>query len=297
MISRRRLLQAASIGLAGFGVIGRAGFVRAAAMSQEQFATELQRLERDSGGRLGVVLLDTATGKRAGHRMDERFPMCSTFKVLAASAILHNVDAGKESLERRVYFNETDLVTYSPETKKHVGPSGMTIAELCKAAITLSDNTAGNLLLASIGGPKGFTDFARSLGDKMTRLDRIETALNEALPDDPRDTTTPNAMASDLQSLVLGKTLSAKSRAQLVEWLAANTTGGKRLRAGLPTGWHVGDKTGTGDRGTANDIAVIWPTGRAPVIVTVYLTGATASSDQQSAVIAGVGRAVGAVLT
>ncbi len=187
--------------------------------------------------------------------------MCSTFKVLASSAILHNVDAGKESLERRVYFNETDLVTYSPETKKHVGPSGMTIAELCKAAITLSDNTAGNLLLASIGGPKGFTDFARSLGDKMTRLDRIETALNEALPDDPRDTTTPNAMASDLQSLVLGKTLSAKSRAQLVEWLAANTTGGKRLRAGLPTGWHVGDKTGTGDRGTANDIAVIWPTG------------------------------------
>jgi len=291
MISRRRLLQAAGTGLAGFGVIGRAGFDRAAAMSREQFAAELERLERDSGGRLGVTLLDTATGERTGHRMDERFPMCSTFKVLASGAILHNVDTGKENLERRIYFSEADLVTYSPETTKHVGPVGMTVAELCKAAITLSDNTAANLLLASIGGPQGLTAFVRSLRDPVTRLDRIETALNEALPGDPRDTTTPNAMASDLRTLVLGDTLSAKSREQLTAWLAANTTGGKRLRAGLPAGWRVGDKTGTGGRGTANDAAVIWPVARAPVIVTVYLTGATVSADQQSAVIASVGRA------
>jgi beta-lactamase class A len=228
--------------------------------------------------------------------MDERFPMCSTFKVLASGAILHGVDTGKESLERRVYFTEADLVTYSPETKKHTGPVGMTIAELCEAAITLSDNTAGNLILASIGGPAGLTAYARSLGDPVTRLDRIETALNEALPDDPRDTTTPNAMASNLQSLVLKDALSAKSRKQLIDWLSANKTGGKRLRAGLPMGWRVGDKTGTGERGTANDVAVIWPSSRAPIIVTVYLTGATTSADAQSATIAGVGRAVVAAL-
>jgi beta-lactamase class A len=293
MISRRQLLFATGAGLAGIGVIGGAGFSQAAAMSQEKFVAELKRLESESGGRLGVTLLDIATGTRAGHRMDERFPMCSTFKVLASGAILHNVDAGKESLDRRIYFNEADLVTYSPETTKQVGPVGMTVAELCKAAITLSDNTAGNLLLTSIGGPAGVTAFARLLGDQVTRLDRIETALNEALPDDPRDTTTSNAMASDLQALVLTDALSAKSRKQLIEWLSANKTSGKRLRAGLPAGWRVGDKTGTGDRGTANDVAVIWPpSSRAPVIVTVYLTGATVSADEQSAVIADVARAV-----
>ena len=292
MISRRRLLRAAGVGVASFGVIGRAGLAQATAPSPDAFVAELKRLETESGGRLGVAQLDTATGAWAGSRMDERFPMCSTFKVLASGAILHRVDAGKEDLGRRVYFSEADLVTYSPETKKHVGPAGMTVAELCKAAITLSDNTAGNLLLASIGGPRGVTDFARSLGDNVTRLDRIETDLNEALPGDPRDTTTPKAMASNLRALVFGDALSPKSRAQLVAWLAANTTGGKRLRAGLPTGWKVGDKTGSGERGTANDVAVIRPTGRAPIIVAAYLTGATTAADAQSATIANVARAV-----
>ncbi len=219
MIGRRRLLRAAGAALAGFGVMGRAGLVRAAAVSQDRFVAELKRLESESGGRLGVALLDANNGQRVGHRMDERFPMCSTFKVLASGAVLHGVDAGKESLARRIYFSEADLVTYSPETKKHVGPDGMTVAELCQAAMTLSDNTAGNLLLASIGGPQGLTVFARSLGDDVTRLDRIETELNEALPGDPRDTTTPNAMASDLRALVLGDELSAKSREQLTGWL------------------------------------------------------------------------------
>ena len=236
MIGRRRLLRAASVGLAGFGVMGRAGWVAAAAISQDRFVAELKRLESESGGRLGVTLLDTNTGQRVGHRMDERFPMCSTFKVLASGAILHRIDASKENLARRIYFSEADLVTYSPETKKHVGPDGMTVAELCQAAMTLSDNTAGNLLLASIGGPQGLTAFARLLSDDVTRLDRIETELNEALPGDPRDTTTPNAMASDLRALVLGDALSAKSREQLTAWLIASKTGGKRLRAGLPAG-------------------------------------------------------------
>ena len=167
-----------------------------------------------------------------------------------------------------------------------------TSAELCEAAMTLSDNTAGNLLLASIGGPQGLTAFVRSLGDEVTRLDRIETELNEAAPDDLRDTTTPDAMAADLRALALGDVLSTKSRTQLVSWLAANTTGSKRLRAGLPAGWRVGDKTGTGEQGTANDVAVIWPLTHPPVIVTVYLTGATSSADAQSATIADVARAV-----
>lgn len=294
MIGRRRLLRATGAGLAGLVVMGRAGRARAASALHEKFVDELKRLENESGGgRLGVTLLDTGTGQRVGQRMDERFPMCSTFKVLASGAVLQTVDAGKENLSRRIYFSETDLVTHSPETQKHVGPPGMTVAELCKAAITLSDNTAGNLLLASIGGPQGLTAFVRGLGDNMTRLDRAETALNEALPGDPRDTTTPNAMASDLRALVLdGGVLSAKSRTQLADWLAANTTGGKRLRAGLPAAWRVGDKTGSGEQGTANDVAVIWPPDRAPVIVTAYLTGATASADRQNAVIAAVGRAV-----
>jgi beta-lactamase class A len=294
MIGRRRLLRVAAAGLAGLVVMGRAG--RAAPVLQERFVDELKRLENESGGRLGVALLDTGTGQHVGHRMDERFPMCSTFKVLVSGAVLHGVDAGKESLARRVYFNEADLVAHSPETHKHVGPVGMTVPELCKAAITLSDNTAGNLLLASIGGPQGLTAFVRKLGDDVTRLDRIETELNEAAPGDPRDTTTPNAMASDLRALVLGEVLSAKSRVQLVGWLAANTTGGKRLRAGLPAGWRAGDKTGTGERGTANDVAVIWPPDRAPFVITAYLTGATTSADRQNAVIAAVGRAVATAL-
>lgn len=293
MIGRRRLLRATGAGLAGLVVMGRAGRARAVSALHEKFVDELKRLENESGGgRLGVTLLDTSTGQRVGQRMDERFPMCSTFKVLASGAVLQGVDAGKENLSRRIYFSETDLVAHSPETQKHVGPHGMTVAELCKAAITLSDNTAGNLLLASIGGPQGLTAFVRGLGDDMTRLDRAETALNEALLGDPRDTTTPNAMASDLRALVLDGMLSAESRAQLAGWLAANTTGGKRLRAGLPAAWRVGDKTGSGERGTANDVAVIWPPDRAPFIVTAYLTGATASADRQNAVIAAVGRAV-----
>ena len=292
MLTRRRLIQMSGSSIIGSVLFGGIDAVRAADDPNAIFAARLKDLETASGGRLGVALLDTATGERAGHRLDERFPMCSTFKVLASAAVLHRVDRGEEDLGRRIYFTEADLVTYSPETQKHVGPVGMTVAELCKAAITLSDNTAGNLLLASIGGPQGLTAFARSLGDDMTRLDRIETELNEALPGDPRDTTTPNAMASDLRLLMLGDALSPKSRAQLQAWLAANTTGGKRLRAGLPASWKVGDKTGSGDRGTANDVAVIWPLTHAPVIVTVYLTGATTSADAQSATIADVARAV-----
>ncbi|HEY2256460.1 MAG TPA: class A beta-lactamase, partial [Variovorax sp.] len=185
-----------------------------------------------------------------------------------------------------------DLVTYSPVTKDHVGPVGLSVAEICEAAVTLSDNTAGNLLLASFGGPPALTAYARTLGDGLTRLDRIETALNEAAPGDPRDTTTPAAMLGDMQRLLAGDALSAESRRQLVGWLLASKTGAKRLRAGLPSDWQVGDKTGAGSNGTANDIAIAWPPGRAPILVAVYFTGSTISDDARSAAIAEAGRLI-----
>jgi beta-lactamase class A len=252
----------------------------------------LTELEAKNGGRLGVAVLNKASGRRIKRRADERFAMCSTFKFLAAAAVLAKVDRGEERLDRRVVFADSDIVINSPVTQKHVGGEGMTIAELCEAAITVSDNTAGNLLLARIGGPQGLTAYARSLGDETTRLDRIEPNLNEARPDDPRDTTTPAAMLADMERLLLGDALSATSREQLVAWLVANKTGGKRLRAGLPKDWRVGDKTGLGDNGATNDIAVLWPPGRAPMLVAVYFAESPLSLEERSAVLAEVGRIV-----
>jgi beta-lactamase class A len=259
-------------------------------------AATLQRLEIESGGRLGVAMLDSATGAQIGQRTDERFPMCSTFKALAVGAVLKRVDAGKENLARRIRFGKSDLVSYSPATEGRVGEAGMSVAELCEAAITRSDNAAANLLLASLGGPGELTAFARTLGDQVTRLDRNEPALNEAEEGDPRDTTTPNAMAADFRSLVAGDALAAGSRDQLIAWLVGNKTGDTRLRAGLPAGWRIGDKTGTGEHGTANDVAVIWPPQRAPIMIAVYLTRASVSSERQNAVIAAVAQALVATI-
>ena len=281
MIDRRKFAFGACAML-----MTEAGFAASGAL-QDEFA----RIERDSGGRLGVAVLDTRDGSRAGHRADERFAMCSTFKLLAGAAVLARVDAGKERLDRLIRYEAKHLVTYSPVTEKNVG-TGMTLGELCDAAITLSDNTAGNLLLSSLGGPDGLTAFLRTVGDQVTRLDRIETALNEAAPGDPRDTTTPNAMTADIRALVLGDALSVKSREQLRQWLVGNKTGDKTLRAGVPAGWVVGDKTGAGDNATRNDVGVLWPPGRAPVVVSVYLTQATVPFEQRSAVIAAVAKAV-----
>ncbi|WP_420135061.1 class A beta-lactamase [Rhodopseudomonas sp.] len=290
MIDRRGFLIAAG----SLGALTTLGRAHAAGGSDADFAATLARLEAGSGGRLGVGLLDTATGVVRGHRLDERFPLCSTFKVLAAGLVLSRVDQRREQLDRRVHYQQQDLVTYSPATEKHVA-DGMTMAELCAAAITLSDNTAGNLLLASFGGPAELTAFARRLGDDVTRLDRIETELNEARPGDPRDTTSPRAMAEIIRKLALGDVLAPASRDQLIAWLKANTTGATRLRAAVPRDWIVGDKTGTGDNGTANDVAVMWPPQRPPVIVTVYLTGATVAREQQNAIIAAAGAAAVAV--
>lgn len=285
MIQRRHVSAGLLASLAGACALARAD-------GKAALSARFAEIEQSSGARLGVSVLDTGSGARAGHREAERFPMCSTFKFLAAAAILARVDQRQERLDRRIVFTAAELVTYSPVTEQRVGGAGMTMAQLCEAAITRSDNTAGNLMLASLGGPPGLTRYARSLGDAKTRLDRIETALNEARPGDPRDTTTPGAMLDDMQKILLGDALSPPSRAQMERWLAANQTGGQRLRAGVPQDWSVGDKTGSGDQGTANDIAILRPPGRAPILAAVYLTQSTASMEARNATLASVGAAI-----
>ncbi len=284
MINRRQLSSALLASLAGLPSL-------AGAQPTNSLGRAFADIEQMSGGRLGICVLDTGSGLRAGHRQDERFPLCSTFKLLAAAAVLARVDKGQLRLDQRIVYGAGDLVAGSPETKLHVG-EGMPLAAVCKAAITLSDNTGGNLMLAQIGGPAGLTRFARTLGDGLTRLDRTETTLNEARPGDPRDTTTPQAMLGDMHRLLLGSALSVGSRQQLLEWLEANKTGDKRLRAGLPADWRVGDKTGSGENGTANVIAIVRPPQRAPILVTAYLTATTASTDLQNASLAAVGAAI-----
>lgn len=274
-IARRTLLAAPLLSLPAFA---------------DDAVSSLRELERRNGGRLGVAMLDTSVGRRVAYRGDERFPMCSTFKFLAAALMLARVDRAEESLDRRIVYSAGDLVTYSPATKQHAGPGGMTVDAICAAAMTLSDNTAGNLMLASFGGPEGLTAFLRTLGDPVTRLDRIETALNEGTPGDPRDTTSPLAMLATMQKLVTGDVLTAASRERLVGWMLASKTGDKRLKAGMPASWRAGDKTGTGGHGSANDIAVAWPPGSAPVFVTAYYTGSTIPDEARSAVIADAGR-------
>ena len=179
---------------------------------------------------------------------------------------------GAERLDRKIAYGPSDLLGYAPVSKAHVAEGGITVADLCAAAIDWSDNTAANLILQTIGGPQGFTRFARSLGDEVTRLDRNEPSLNESTPGDEHDTTSPRAMAGDVRQVLLGDTLSEASRRQPETWLIGDKVGGKRLRAGLPPSWGIGDKTGSGEHGTANTIAIIRPPGQAPIIAAVYYT-------------------------
>jgi beta-lactamase class A len=262
-----------------------------AATGRSAISRRMADIERMSGGRLGVAVLDLQTNARFGYRADERFPMCSTFKASLAGHILRRVEQGQERLDRVIAYGPQALVSYSPATEKHVG-AGMSVGALCEAAVTLSDNGAANLLLDASGGPAAMTAFWRSVGDTVTRLDRRETDMSQSRPGDVRDTTSPAAMLATLRKLVLGDALSAGSRAQLTAWLVANTTGAKRFRAGVPDGWRVGDKTGSGGHGTTNDIAVLWPPGRAPVVLTAFLTGASASSEGRDTAMASVARLV-----
>ncbi len=251
----------------------------------------LAALETASGGRLGVYALNTADGSVIAHRGDERFPLCSTFKVVASAAVLAQSSREPDLLSQRIKYTPVELVTYSPITEKHL-ETGMTGAELCAAAIQYSDNTAGNMLIKLLGGPPAVTAFARSIGDNTFRLDRWETELNSAIPGDARDTTTPAAMAATLQKLVLGNTLGAAQRDQLQTWLRGNTTGATRIRAGVPAGWVVGDKTGGGDYGANNDVAVLWPPGKPPIVLALYMTQLEKDAKPKNEVLAEATRVV-----
>lgn len=263
---RRAVLTIAA--LAPFA--GLIGGTRLAAREARTTHDRLRALERKAGGRLGVAALRVRDGATVSHRADERFAFCSTFKCIAVPAVLKRSETETGLLDRRIAFGKDRLVPYSPITEKHVG-GGMTVAELCAAAIRYSDNTAANLIIDLLGGPVAVTRFARSIGDTVFRLDRMETALNTAIPGDPRDTTTPAAMTRDLHGLALGTLLGTAQRAQLIAWMKGNTTGDKRIRAAVP-GWSAADKTGTGDYGTTNDIGVVWPPRGSPIVMTIYFT-------------------------
>jgi len=260
--------------------------------STSDFANRILSIEERTGARIGVAALDTGSGKRFDYRSEERFPMCSTFKFLAAAAVLKRVDDGQEKLDRFVTYGAKDILEHAPVTKEHLKDGGMNLGPLCAAAIEQSDNTAGNLLLDTIGGQGGLTSFVRGIGDKMTRLDRKEPELNSAIPGDERDTTSPAAMCADMQRLVLGSVVSESSQHQLEDWLRHNETGALMIRAGVPKAWTVGDKTGRCGNGAINDVAIIRPHGRAPLLVAIYSNGSTSSADDRAATVAEAARVI-----
>ncbi|NEC68221.1 class A beta-lactamase, partial [Streptomyces sp. SID9727] len=240
----------------------------------------LRELERTHGARVGAFAYNVATGVAVRHRADERFPMLSTFKTLAAAAVLRDLDRDGEVLEKVVHYTKADCVSDSPvtDTPEHIA-SGLSIARLCDAAIGDSDNTAGNLLLRELGGPRAVTRFAHSLGDRLTRLDRWEPDLNSAEPGRITDTTTPSAIARDYARLVLGDVLERRDRELLTHWLLHCRTSGTRFRAGLPPEWTVADKTGGGSYASCNDVGVAWTPEGAPVVLAVLTTKPAGASD------------------
>ena len=284
-MKRRSFLRHAAL-------LGAVGFAPRAFADSGQAEARFAAIGRKVGGRLGVASLDTGSGWRVSYRADERFAMCSTFKFLLVAAVLKKVDAGEAQLDRRIAYGKGDLLPHAPVSSAHVAEGALPLSALCEAAIEYSDNTAANLLLKQIGGPDGVTRFARLIGDPVTRLDRTEMTLNTAIKGDPRDTTTPAAMLGDLRHVLLESVLSDASRQQLQSWLIANKTGGERIRAGVPSGWRVGDKTGTGENGATNDIAILWPPNRAPILVAAYLTETSAPLEARNAAHAEIGRIV-----
>ena len=295
--SRRQLLKA----LAATGIASQCGWLLACAQpgnrnqsdnrsqSDPKTAQALLRLEQQHLGRLGVAALDTHSGQWLLHRADERFAMCSTFKLILAGAVLAQAAQHSGYLQKHIHYTAQDLVPHAPITEQHL-QQGMTIGELCAASLQYSDNPAANLLMRELGGPAAVTRYARSLGDQQFQLDRWETQLNSAIPGDPRDTTTPSAMLHSLQQLTLGNALPAAERAQLISWLRGNTTGNQRIRAALPSSWQAGDKTGSGAYGTSNDVAIIFPPNRQPILLAVYFTQPAPDAAWNSEVIAEASR-------
>lgn len=279
------------IGLSGLGPVWASPLEpQGSSMPPAALQKALQEIESRAGGRLGLAVLDTGNGRRWLHRADERFLLCSTFKLLLCAQVLDRAARGEERLDRQLSFRRSDLVEWSPVTKKAMGRGRLSVAQLCEATMTTSDNTAALLLLKTQGGPAGLTRWLRAHGDTQTRLDRSEPDLNLADPSGEWDTTTPAAMADTVQRLCLGAGLPKTAQARLQAWMKASTTGAQRLRAGLPTGWQIGDKTGTGD-GISNDVAIVWPPGRAaPWVVVALLSDCRSPREVQQACLAEVGR-------
>jgi beta-lactamase class A len=298
-IDRRRFLTAAGAGALALGV-GCASRSASSASAAPAAPPDTKRsraiadLERAHGGRLGVASLDLATGRRVEHRADERFPFCSTCKTLAVASTLHRVDRGEDKLDRALAFTAADTVAVSPTCKAnldaHDGHGSMTLAELCEATIQVSDCTAFNLLVREAGGLSALTGYLRALGDPTTHMDRLELELNSAIPGDVRDTTSPRATVDNLQRFMIGDALSAAMRTQLVTWHLGTKTGVNRLRAGLPAGWQLAHKTGTSDNGVINDIGVVFPPDRAPIVIAVFYTETTAPTAASEPVLAEVAR-------
>jgi beta-lactamase class A len=255
-------------------------------------AISIGRLEEQVGGRIGVFVLDTSTGATLEHRADERFAMCSTFKWILAAQLLASIDLGICSLQDVVTYGRDDLLDYAPTTKAHVELGRLSLEELARAAVVVSDNTAANLLLRKLGGPEAFTAFARTLGDATTRLDRYEPDLNSNIKDDQRDTTTPRGMVNALRSALVGSVLSPGSRDKLTSWLVACETGRDRLRAGMPRSWKVGDKTGSGANMAVNDVAIATPPGRGPIFLASYMSESASSLQMLNSAHADLARAV-----
>lgn len=297
--SRRGVLAAAlALPLAGCAMGGRAPARPSAPPSGGPTTVPPQdgyfaALEHEYGARLGVYAVATGSGATLAHRADERFALCSTFKTLAVAAVLHGNPLSH--LDQRVTYTRTDVDSISPITKDHV-TTGMTIRQLCDAAIRYSDGTAGNLLMRDLGGPARLTAYLRGLGDTVSRMDRYEPGLNRDRPEDPRDTTSPRAVAEDYRSLVLGDALPADKRALVHDWLARSTTGAERIPAGLPRGWRVAHKTGTGDYGRANDIAVVWPPGSAPLVMAIMSDRPGYGARPKDALVAGAAARVASAL-
>ncbi|MDY0810830.1 class A beta-lactamase [Kitasatospora purpeofusca] len=264
-----------------------------------ELADQFGALEGLHSARLGVFAQNAATGRRVAYRADELFPMCSTFKTIAVAAVLRDLDQDGTFLAERLHYTTRDVAEsgYAPITGLPANlEAGMTVEELCAAAIQYSDNTAANLLLRELGGPEAITRFCRSVGDRVTRLDRWEPALNSAEPGRPTDTSSPRALGLTYARLTLGKALDTADRQRLTSWLLTNTTGTNRLRAGLPTTWAVAEKTGTGSYGTTNDVGITWPPAGGPIVVAVLSTKNAADASADEPLIAETARLAAAAL-
>jgi beta-lactamase class A len=273
-------------------------FLAASSYAQEAPIAAISDYERSSGGHIGVYAENIRTGAKLSWRADERFVICSTFKASLAACILSRVDRGQDSLETLISYSATDIQDwYAPVAKANLSKGSLSVREMCRASVEESDNTCANLLLSRVGGPSALTAFWRKNGDQVTRLDEPEPFLNRTPLGNPRDTTSPAAMAKTLRGFVLGRVLSEPSRTTFTEWLVGCQTGANRLRAGLPTTWVIGDKTGNNGNDAAGDIAIVWPKANFPIVVCVYTRGGAPSAQQFDSAFAGVGRFVGAQLS